>query len=99
MKKHDSRQAPPGAHHEQLKRLARVRGQIDGIGRMIGEDRYCVDVLVQLRAVHAALRKVEEGVLRGHVEHCVAGALKAGDDDESREKLDELFRVLGKYGQ
>ena len=86
-------------HHDQLKRLARVRGQIDGIGRMIEEDRYCVDILVQLRAVHAALRKVEERVLRGHVEHCVAGALKAPDPAEGQAKLDELFAVLGRYGQ
>lgn len=85
-------------HHEQLKRLARIRGQVDGIGRMIEEERYCVDILVQLRAVHAALRKVEEGVLRGHVEHCVAGALKAPDPEAGREKLDELFAVLGRYG-
>lgn len=86
------------AHHDQLKRLARVRGQIDGIGRMIEEERYCVDILVQLRAVHAALRKVEEQVLRGHVDHCVAGALKAPDPAEGQEKIDELFKVLSRYG-
>lgn len=90
---------PPAEHHDQLKRLARVRGQIDGIVRMIEEDRYCVDILVQLRAVHAALRKVEESILRGHVEHCVAGALKAADPDEGREKLDELFHVLSRYSE
>jgi len=83
---------------DQLKRLARIRGQIDGIARMIEQDRYCVDVLVQVRAVHAALRKVEEGVLRGHVEHCVAGALKSDDPQAGREKIDELFEVLGRYG-
>ncbi|HEX7046586.1 MAG TPA: metal-sensitive transcriptional regulator [Gammaproteobacteria bacterium] len=88
----------PADHHDQLKRLARIRGQIDGIGRMIEEDRYCVDILVQMRAVHAALRKVEEQVLRGHVEHCVAGALKSPDAEQGREKLDELFAVLGRYG-
>lgn len=91
MKKH-------AEHHDQLKRLARIRGQIDGISRMIEEDRHCVDILVQMRAVHAALRKVEEQVLRGHVEHCVAGALKSSDANASQEKLDELFDVLGRYG-
>lgn len=83
---------------DQQKRLARIRGQIDGIGRMLGEGRSCVDVLVQLRAVHAALRKVEEQVLRDHVEHCVAHALDAADADRRREKLDELVAVLGRYG-
>lgn len=91
MKKHPD-------NHDQLKRLARVRGQIDGIGRMIEQDRYCVDILVQLRAVHAALRKVEEQVLRRHVEHCVAGAVKSTDADQGRVKLDELFEVLSRYG-
>lgn len=85
-------------NHDQLKRLARIRGQIDGIGRMIDQDRYCVDILVQLRAVHAALRKVEEQVLRRHVDHCVAGAVKSADADQGREKLDELFDVLSRYG-
>lgn len=85
-------------HREALKRLARVRGQVDGIARMIEEDRYCVDILVQMRAVHAALRKVEEGILRKHVEHCVAGAMHSDDPDAGRAKLDELFQVLGRYG-
>ncbi|HEX7031133.1 MAG TPA: metal-sensitive transcriptional regulator [Gammaproteobacteria bacterium] len=89
---------PHTEHHNPLKRLARIRGQIDGIGRMIEEDRYCADILIQLRAVHAALRKVEEQVLRGHVEQCVAGALKSEGPDQGREKLDELFAVLGRYG-
>lgn len=86
------------AHHDQLKRLARIRGQIDGIGRMIEAERYCVDILVQLRAVHAALRKVEEQVLRGHVDHCVASALKAPDPADGQGKIDELFKVLSRYG-
>lgn len=98
MKTQPSNTHSHAGHHDQLRRLARVRGQVDGIARMIEEDRYCVDILVQIRAVHAALRKVEEGVLRGHVEHCVAGALKAADPAQGREKLDELFSVLGKYG-
>lgn len=85
-------------HHDQLKRLARIRGQIDGIARMIEEDRYCVDILVQMRAVHAALRKVEEQVLRAHVDHCVAGALASPDSKAGTEKLDELFDVLNRYG-
>lgn len=91
MKKHTG-------HHDELKRLARIRGQIDGISRMIEEDRYCVDILVQMRAVHAALRKVEEQLLRGHVKHCVADALKASDANAGQERLDELFDVLGRYG-
>ncbi|HEX6928164.1 MAG TPA: metal-sensitive transcriptional regulator [Gammaproteobacteria bacterium] len=83
---------------DQQKRLARIRGQVDGIGRMIEQDRHCVDILVQLRAVQAALRKVEEQVLRGHVEHCITTALESPDDEQGRKKLDELFDVLRRYG-
>lgn len=86
----------PG-NHDPLKRLARIRGQIDGIGRMIEQDRHWADILVQMRAAQAALRKVEQLVLRRHVEHCVAGAAKSADADQSREKLDELLDVLSRY--
>lgn len=83
---------------DQLKRLARIRGQIDGIARMIDDDRPGADVLVQLRAVHAALRKVEEGLLRAHAERCVAEALRADDKSRVSTQLDELFEVLGRFG-
>src|SRR5690349_10153604 len=61
-------------------RLTRIAGQAPGIARMIGEeDRYCIDILTQLRAVRAALRRVEDEVLNDHVEHCVEGAIASGD--------------------
>ena len=88
----------PATTESPPKRLARIRGQVDGIGRMIENNRDCVDILVQLRAVHAALRKVEEQVLRRHVEYCIAGALEAPGTEASQEKLDELFAVLGRFG-
>ncbi|HEX6927879.1 MAG TPA: metal-sensitive transcriptional regulator [Gammaproteobacteria bacterium] len=86
----------PDDRQSQFKRLARIRGQIDGIGRMIEEDRHRVDILIQLRAVHAALRKVEEQVLREHAEQCVARTLKSPDGAQSI--LDELFDTLGRFG-
>ena len=54
------------------KRLNRIEGQVRGLVRMVEEKRYCVDILTQIRAARAALRRVEEAVLREHVEHCVA---------------------------
>jgi CsoR family transcriptional regulator, copper-sensing transcriptional repressor len=75
-------------------RLRRVEGQVRGIARMIEEDRYCIDVLTQLRAVHAALRRVEEEVLRDHVEHCVARAMATGDDGLRRQTVQELVDAL-----
>ncbi len=69
-----------------LKRLGRIEGQVRGIARMVDEDRYCIDVLTQLSAVRAALRRVEDEVLRDHVGHCVEHAIKSGDANEQRQR-------------
>lgn len=85
-------------HKTQLPRLKRVRGQVDGVIRMIEGERYCVDVLTQLRAARAALRRVEQAVLREHAEHCVAGAAQASESEQAKAKLEELFEALQRYG-
>jgi DNA-binding FrmR family transcriptional regulator len=88
------------AHHkDQLSRLRRIEGQVKGVQRMVEEGRYCVDVLTQLRAVRAAVRKVEEGILRAHIEHCVAGALAdpQASPTERQNKVDELLQVVGRF--
>ena len=64
---------------------------------MVAEERYCVDILTQLRAARAALRRVEEAVLREHVEHCVAQAIRSGDSAEQKTKVDELLDVVGRF--
>ena len=79
-----------------LKRLNRIAGQVRGIVRMVDEDRYCIDVITQVSAVRAALKRVEEEVLRDHVAHCVEHAISAGDRDEQRRKIGELMQTLGK---
>ena len=76
-------------------RLRRIEGQVRGIARMVEEDRYCIDVITQIQAVTAALRRVEEAVLADHVAHCVEGAIASGDRAEQRHKVSELMRVLG----
>jgi len=78
------------------KRLNRIEGQVRGIARMVDEDRYCIDVVTQLAAVGAALRRVEEEILRDHVSHCVEQAIASGDSDAQRKKIAELIDVLGK---
>ena len=75
-------------------RLKRIEGQVRGIARMIEEDRYCIDVLTQIRAVRAALRGVEDAVLKDHVEHCVEDAIASGDGGEQRRKVQELVTAL-----
>ena len=90
--------APHAIHTEQLTRLRRIEGQVGGLVRMVEEERYCVDILTQVRAVRAALKKVEDAVVRTHVEHCVAQAARSGTEAERRTKIDELLDVLGRFG-
>ena len=77
-----------------LARLSRIEGQVRGISRMIDDDRYCIDVLTQLRAIQAALKRVEQEILTDHVSHCVEHAIMSGDKDEQRRKVAELIEVL-----
>lgn len=78
------------------KRLQRIEGQVRGLSRMVEEDRYCIDIVTQISAVRAALRKVEEEVLRDHVAHCVEGAIASGNRAEQRKKIAELMDVIGR---
>ena len=77
-----------------LNRLNRIEGQVRGIGRMVEEDRYCIDVLTQLQAVRAALTKVETEMLKEHLGHCIESAIVSGDRDEQRKKATELIELL-----
>ena len=78
------------------KRLRRIEGQVRGLSRMVEEERYCIDIVTQISAVRAALRRVEEEVLRDHVAHCVEGAIASGNKGEQRKKIAELMDVLGR---
>jgi DNA-binding FrmR family transcriptional regulator len=77
-------------------RLKRIEGQVGGLLRMVEEQRYCVDILVQINAVRSALHKVEELVLRDHVSHCVADAFASGNAVEQRHKVEELVETIGR---
>ncbi|MBC8050659.1 MAG: metal-sensitive transcriptional regulator [Hyphomicrobiales bacterium] len=79
-----------------LQRLSKVEGQVRGIARMIEDDRYCIDIITQISAAQAALRKVEEELLRNHVSHCVEHAIASGNAEEQRKKVAELIEVLGR---
>jgi DNA-binding FrmR family transcriptional regulator len=79
-----------------LKRLQRIEGQVRGLARMVEDNRYCIDVVTQISAVRAALRRVEEEVLKDHVEHCVEHAIASGDKRDQRRKIAELMDVLSR---
>jgi len=86
------------SHKAHLPRLKRAKGQVEGIIRMVETERYCVDILTQLRAVRAALLRVEQEVLQAHLNACLEGAMAAGDPDEVASKVKELAEVLRRFG-
>ena len=79
-----------------LRRLNRIEGQVRGVSRMVEEDRYCIDILTQIAAARAALKRVEDEVLRDHVGHCVEGAIASGNKSQQRRKIAELMDVFGR---
>ena len=79
-----------------LKRLKRIEGQIRGLAAMVEDDRYCIDVVTQIAAAKAALRRVEEEILRDHVAHCVEHAISSGDKADQRRKIAELMDVVSR---
>lgn len=84
------------ARSPRLKRLSRIEGQVRGLSRMVEEDRYCIDIMTQISAVRAALRRVEEEVLQEHIAHCVEHAIKSGNAAEQRKKVAELMELLAR---
>jgi DNA-binding FrmR family transcriptional regulator len=69
------------------KRLRRIEGQVRGIGKMVDDDRYCIDVITQISAIQAALDKVALGLLDQHTHHCVVGGHGPGTEDERTDEL------------
>lgn len=76
-----------------LTRLRRIEGQVRGLQRMVEEDRYCADVLTQIASVHEALRGVGRELMRNHLKHCAATAIRAGDAD-AEAMYDELVTMM-----
>jgi len=81
-------------HDSEQDALARIEGQVRGIRSMIDEGRYCMDILTQCRAVHAALRRVERNVLEAHLEGCVRTAFHSDDKKERAQKVDEILQLF-----
>ena len=78
------------------RRLARIEGQVRGLSKMIDEDRYCIDVLTQIKAVQAALKRAEGELLKDHADHCLAAAIASDDITEREAKVSELIDLLSK---
>ena len=80
------------SHKEQLTNLNRIEGQIRGIAKMIEEEKYCIDILNQIKAIKSALATVEGKILRNHLKACVKETLNS--EQEFDQKVDELLRTL-----
>ena len=77
-------------------RLKRIEGQVRGLIRMVEEDRYCIEIIDQVQAVIAAARKVEAEILKDHLSHCVEHAIRSGDANVQRKKIEELVSTLSR---
>ena len=81
-------------HDAELDALARIEGQVRGIRSMVVEGRYCVDILTQTRAVHAALRRVERNILKSYLDTCVRQAFAEGAPEDREQKVLEILQLF-----
>lgn len=84
-------------HQKEGVKLKRVKGQIEGILHMIDEQRYCPDILIQVRAAKSAIQAIERSILKTHLESCVKEALLQQNEKKAKEKIDELIELIGRH--
>jgi len=86
----------PAIKGSNLKRLRRIEGQVRGLHKMVEEDRYCPDILIQVASVQEALKSVSRELVRNHLSHCARRALQ-GSDEQAQAAIDELVAVWSKH--
>jgi CsoR family transcriptional regulator, copper-sensing transcriptional repressor len=79
-----------------LRRLSRIEGQLRGIQRMVEEDRYCADILMQVTSAQEALRAVARALMRNHLAHCASHAIRTGSEVQKQAMYDELLEMIYK---
>lgn len=89
----------PEVKASNLKRLRRIEGQVRGLQKMVEEDRYCADIMVQISSVHEALRSVGRELMRNHLHHCAAEAIRKGSPAESEAMYNELLELIYKHSR
>jgi CsoR family transcriptional regulator, copper-sensing transcriptional repressor len=89
----------PGIKDRNQKRLRRIEGQVRGLQKMIEEDRYCPDILVQISSVQEALRSVGRELMRNHLKHCATQAIRSGDTGTAEATYDELIEMIYKHSR
>lgn len=88
----------PDAKTRNLKRLRRIEGQVRGLQKMVDEDRYCADIMTQISSVHEALRAVGRELMKNHLKHCAATAIRSSDE-EAGVMYDEIVDLMYKAGR
>lgn len=88
----------PETKQRALNRLRRIQGQVQGVRRMVEEEKYCVDVMLQISAVQGALEQVSKLLMHRHIESCVMDSMKAGTERARAKKIEELMGVFSRYG-
>ncbi|HJO81052.1 MAG: metal-sensitive transcriptional regulator [SAR202 cluster bacterium] len=86
----------PDAKKDALKRLNYIDGHLNGVRKMVEEDKYCVDILKQTFAVRRAIQKLESVLLEGHLHSCVIDGVRDGREDQVLDELLELFSLSDK---
>ena len=86
-----------GLKEVNLKRLRRIEGQLRGLQRMVEEDRYCADIIVQVASVQEALRGVARNLMKNHLQHCATKAIRSGKPADSAAMYDELLALIYKH--
>ncbi|HYJ79608.1 MAG TPA: metal-sensitive transcriptional regulator [Longimicrobiaceae bacterium] len=89
----------PEVREQALVRLKRIEGQVRGLHKMVEEERYCADVLTQIASVHEALRGVGKLMMRNHLQHCITGALRDGDDRDAALVYDEVLDLMYRHAR
>ena len=82
-----------------LRRLKRLEGQIRGLHKMVEEDRYCPDIMIQISAAQEALRTVGRELMRNHLKHCVSSAIRAGSSEQADATYAELLELIYKHSR
>jgi DNA-binding FrmR family transcriptional regulator len=88
----------PDIKARNVKRLRRIEGQVRGLQKMVDEDRYCADIMMQISSVHEALRSVGRELMRNHLKHCASTAIAAGSD-KAEAMYDELLELMYKHAR
>jgi CsoR family transcriptional regulator, copper-sensing transcriptional repressor len=92
-------QVDPEIKESNIKRLRRIEGQVRGLQKMVEEDRYCADIMIQISAVQEALRTVGRALMRNHLKHCAAQTISQGTPAQSEAMYDELLDLIYKHSR